>query len=180
MCYSEYMNLVFIYGPPAAGKLTVAKKLAEITGYTIFHNHMTRDLVKQIYPDNLSEKYELVGTLRLSIFDFLAKHDTNAIFTYVYDGPSDNHFVNEVKECIEKYSGKVLFVELRPTDEVLLSRVTNESRTEHRKLTDKDQLQHSLKNTPYSSVPNANILKVDNSTIEPDATAQMIADNFDL
>jgi replication-associated recombination protein RarA len=32
-------SLVFIYGPPAAGKLTVAEALAMRTGHKVFHNH---------------------------------------------------------------------------------------------------------------------------------------------
>ena len=174
------MNLVFIYGPPAAGKLTVAKELAKISGYILFHNHLTRDLVQQLYPENLSEKYELVNTLRLSILDFLAKHNTNTLFTYVYDGPSDDHFVNDVVDRIRKNNSKVLFVELRPTDDVLLSRVDGESRKEFRKLIDKDRLRTSLERIQYSSVPHVSILKIDNSSIEPDVTASMIAKHFNL
>jgi len=35
------MKLVFIYGPPAVGKLTVANALAKVTGFKVFHNHLT-------------------------------------------------------------------------------------------------------------------------------------------
>ena len=42
------MRLVFLYGPPAVGKLTVAKALARLTGYKVFHNHLTIDLVASI------------------------------------------------------------------------------------------------------------------------------------
>ena len=34
------MKLVFIYGPPAVGKLTVAKELAALTGFKVFHNQV--------------------------------------------------------------------------------------------------------------------------------------------
>lgn len=174
------MNLVFIYGPPAAGKLTVAKELAKATGYTIFHNHQTRDLVQQLYPNDLSEKYELVQTLRLNIFDFLARHDTNTIFTYVYDGPDDDSFVKEVVGRVEKHGGNVLFVELRPTDDVLMHRVDSDSRKEHRKLTSKELLRANLGKITYKSVSYTNILRIDNSSIEPDEVATMVVDYFDL
>lgn len=36
------MRLIFIYGLPATGKLTVAQELAKRTGYKLFHNHLKR------------------------------------------------------------------------------------------------------------------------------------------
>ena len=50
------MQLIFIYGLPASGKLTVAEELAELTGYPVFHYHVTRDLVQRIYPGELAAK----------------------------------------------------------------------------------------------------------------------------
>jgi tRNA uridine 5-carbamoylmethylation protein Kti12 len=32
------MKLIFLYGPPAVGKLTVAQELVTLTGYKLFHN----------------------------------------------------------------------------------------------------------------------------------------------
>jgi ATP-dependent 26S proteasome regulatory subunit len=34
-------RLVFLYGPPAVGKLTVAKAIADRRPFTILHNHLT-------------------------------------------------------------------------------------------------------------------------------------------
>ena len=38
------MKLVFIYGLPGVGKLTVAKELSIITGYKLFHNQCSLKL----------------------------------------------------------------------------------------------------------------------------------------
>lgn len=38
------MKLIFIYGAPATGKLTVGRELAAQTGYKLHHNHMAVDL----------------------------------------------------------------------------------------------------------------------------------------
>jgi len=38
------MQLVIIFGPPAVGKMTVGRALAERTGFKLFHNHMTSKL----------------------------------------------------------------------------------------------------------------------------------------
>jgi hypothetical protein len=45
------MNLLYLYGPPATGKLTVAKDVSALTGYHLFHNHLTLDLAREILPD---------------------------------------------------------------------------------------------------------------------------------
>ena len=39
------MRLVFIHGPAARGKLTVAKELARLIDFRLFHNHLTVDFV---------------------------------------------------------------------------------------------------------------------------------------
>ena len=44
------MKLVFIYGPPAAGKLTIARKVAEKAGLALFHNHLIVDAVGAVFP----------------------------------------------------------------------------------------------------------------------------------
>lgn len=66
------MNLIFIYGPPATGKLTIANELSSLTGLPVFHNHLTRDIVKSLYPENLQENYRLVDILREDVFQYCA------------------------------------------------------------------------------------------------------------
>ena len=43
------MKLVFIYGPPAVGKLTVATELVKLTGFKLFDNHVSIDFVKSVF-----------------------------------------------------------------------------------------------------------------------------------
>lgn len=43
------MKLIFLYGPPAVGKFTVGKVLVKLTGYKLFHNQLTSDLVESIF-----------------------------------------------------------------------------------------------------------------------------------
>lgn len=50
------MKLVILYGPPAVGKLTVGAELAELTGFKLFHNHLTTDMVMSLFPHG-SETY---------------------------------------------------------------------------------------------------------------------------
>ena len=43
------MKFIFLHGPPAVGKLTIARELATLTGWRLFHNHLTVDLVLSVY-----------------------------------------------------------------------------------------------------------------------------------
>ena len=43
------MNLVFIYGPPGVGKLSVARELARATGYKLFDNHVSIACAESVF-----------------------------------------------------------------------------------------------------------------------------------
>ena len=45
------MKLVVLHGPPAVGKLTVARELARLTGWRLFHNHLVVDALLAQLPD---------------------------------------------------------------------------------------------------------------------------------
>ena len=38
------------YGPAVSGKLTIAKELATLTGFSLFHNHLVVDAVAAVFP----------------------------------------------------------------------------------------------------------------------------------
>ena len=67
------MNLIFIHGAPAVGKLTVAKELFKITGYKIFHSHLSMDLVNSIFEGDTEMSYGLIRKIRLLILETAAK-----------------------------------------------------------------------------------------------------------
>jgi predicted kinase len=174
------MNLLFLYGPPATGKLTVAQELSRLTGYPVFHNHLTRDLVQSIYPEDVMSHYDLVDTLREDVIRYCASHDTDLIFTYVYDGPDDDGVVAQRVKTVTENGGHVLFVELTAPREVLLERVANESRKVHKKLVDADLLASLLDTKAFPSVPYEDILKIDTSVMGPLQAARTIADHYKL
>ena len=47
-------TLVFVLGPPAVGKMTVVHVLAERTGFKLFQNQHTIDLVLRFLPFDTS------------------------------------------------------------------------------------------------------------------------------
>ncbi|MEO8105593.1 MAG: AAA family ATPase [Candidatus Saccharibacteria bacterium] len=174
------MNLIFMYGPPASGKLTVATALSELTGYSLFHNHLSRDLVEDIYHDDLMAHYELVNSLRHDVLAYCSQHQTNLIFTYVYDGPDDNTTVRDLVRSVTDNGGHVRFVELTAARSVLLDRVANASRKKHQKLVDRAVLTELLETTSYPPIPYDDVFKLDTSIIDPQTAAHQIRRHFNL
>lgn len=176
------MNMLFLYGPPATGKFTVSKELEKLTRYKLFHNHLTLDLAREILPDFDERLFELTRRLRLEAFEAAAKYNRNIIFTYVYTGDeSEDDFVYATKKIIESHGGNIHFVQFTAPLGVILSRVSQESRNQFRKIMNKDELETQL--TSYDrdvSVPIDDILMIDTSTLSPPESAQKISDHFKL
>lgn len=174
------MKLIFMYGPPAVGKLTVAEKLSELTGIPLFHNHLSRDLVKDIYNENLMDHYALVDTIRVDVLDYCSKNGTDLIFTYVYGGSADDTNVKTFTETVQKNNGEVVFVELTASREDLINRVDNESRTKYKKLTDPAILSSITEEMGIYSIPLVEPLRINTSELSPDESAKYIADKLQL
>lgn len=174
------MKLIFIYGPPAVGKLTIAEKLSEATGIALFHNHLSRDLVKDIYAEEIGKHYELVDKIRIDVFEYCAKNNTDLIFTYVYAGPDDDNNIRDFIDKIESNNGDVLFVELTANKVDLVNRVDNESRKRFKKLTDKNILSALCEDMSKFTIPFVKSLKINTSVLNPDESAKVIVDELQL
>lgn len=172
------MKLIFIYGPPASGKLTIAEKLSERTGIPLFHNHLSRDLVKDIYKDQLGVNYALVDRIRFDVLDYCSKNNTDLIFTYVYAGSDDDNNVREFIKIIEENNGEVIFIELSASREDLINRVNNESRSKFKKLTDPEIMRDITQDMSIYSIPFVKSLKVDTSTLSADEAVAIITENL--
>jgi dephospho-CoA kinase len=174
------MNLIYIYGPPASGKLTIANELIRLTGYKLFHNHSAQDLVGTIYPEWNNLRHKLVEKLRLDVFQYAAQNNTNLVYTQYYTGDEDDIlFVRCVVDIVSKHEGLVNFVEITAPLEILQTRVTNKSRMPFGKAKDVETLQKHLDASVESSVQYGKII-IDSSKRDPTAGAQTIVDAFQL
>jgi len=174
------MKLIFVYGPPASGKLTIAEKLSEATGIPLFHNHLSRDIVKDIYADEINKHYSLVDKIRFDVFEYCAKNNTDLIFTYVYDRPDDNNNVKKFIDKIESNNSEILFVELTANKADLIKRVGNESRRKFKKLTDKNIMRNLTQDMSRFTIPFVNALRINTSELSPDKSIKIILSEFKL
>lgn len=178
-------NLVFIYGPPSTGKLTVANELSNITGYNVFRNHEVIGLLATIFPyddEDLSKiRKKLARGLRLEIFQEAAKTKVNLVTTFGMAGPEYFDFFREVQDVVSKAGGKVLFVQIIASKQVLLSRVGSPDR-KNIKIDSKDQLEKLLDEKPemFDKFPDIEHLTIDNSNLSAQEVAQKIATEYNL
>lgn len=173
-------KVIIIYGPPASGKLTVAKELSKLTGCKILHNHLTLDLVGSIMDFNHKNFWNYVRKFRYDILDILAKEKIDVVLTSGYDPKIPDNFQN-ISQIVEKNKGKIYFVQLCPKKEVLMKRVKEESRKKYGKPTSTRQLIDFLdKFESYATFPNKDNLKIDNSNISAKEVAKRIKEYFNL
>jgi shikimate kinase len=176
------MNLIFIYGAPAAGKLTVATELAKQTGYKLFHNHLTVDLIEPFFKFGTEEASRLSAKFRLEMFKEAAKVNLpGIIFTYVYVKDSDDKFVKQVIDTVKPYGGKVMFVLLNCKKEELAKRVENESRKNYAKVHEADKLNELFKKYNMTSpIPHQKSLIIDNTKLTPQEVTRQIINTYKL
>jgi AAA domain len=130
------MKLIFLYGLPATGKLTVARELAAMTGYKLFHNHLTVDLLLSVFEFGSPAFVALREEIWLSVFDRAGSSQMpGLISTFAPEPTVQTGFLKNVAATVEKRGGEVDFVELVCPRSELRRRLGNPSRLEHRKLT---------------------------------------------
>jgi tRNA uridine 5-carbamoylmethylation protein Kti12 len=172
------MKLIFIYGPPAVGKLTVAKELSRKTGYKIFHNHHTLDLAESIFTWGSEEFWKLVRKLRLDVIEAIAESEKGGvIFTFVYNGShEEKKFIDHLESVVKKQNGVVYYVNLVAQKNVLKSRVKNSSRRKFSKISSVATLEKALKKISEKGLKKKKHLLIDNTKLSISKTARLISD----
>ena len=133
------MNLVFLHGPPAVGKLTVARELSRLTGFRLFHNHLTVDLVSSLFSFGSEPFILLREQIWLAAFAEAARQQVSLIFTFNPERTVRERFVQDTIDTVENAGGKVIFVELTCAEKELERRIEDASRREFGKLASVEQ-----------------------------------------
>ncbi|QOR64854.1 AAA family ATPase [Cytobacillus suaedae] len=186
------MKFVLIFGPQAVGKMTVGQELARLTGFKLFHNHMTIDLVSHFFDYGTKEGKRLVGLFRQEIFEEISKSNLSGlIFTYVwaFNMQSDWDYVKQVSQLFESRGGTVYYVELEADIEERLERNRSANRLEHKpskrdiEWSDRD-LKSSMEkyrlNSLEGEIKYSNYIKINNTNLSASEVAGVIKDRFQL
>jgi hypothetical protein len=132
----DQMKLIFIYGLPATGKLTVAQELVAITGYKLFHNHLVVDLLLSVFEFGSPEFVTLREEFWLSIFDQACRSELpGMIFTFAPEATVRPGFIDKLVRTVAGAGGEVDFIELTCPLPELKRRMGSLSRLQYKKLT---------------------------------------------
>jgi hypothetical protein len=173
--------LIYLYGPPASGKLTIAEKLSSLTGFPLFHNHLTVNSISSVFAFGTEPYNDVLHRLRLDVFETAAKTGTSLIFTNnsAWREPNGRArfvaFADQVKKTVESHEGRVFFVRLGAPRNVLEERLASDSRRVHEKLLDVDQFRELLESFDGSLLHNDD-LSIDTSVMSAETAAQSIFD----
>jgi hypothetical protein len=186
------MNLIILFGPHAVGKMTVGQELAKLTGYKLFHNHMTIEPMAALFDQDPQLMWPLVSEFREKIFDaFTRSQNKGLIFTYMWalDEPADHAYIQGIEDRFSAIGAKVYYVELCADKDVRLERNKTPNRLEHkpskRNLERSEAMFTSLEakyrlNTIDGEFKKEHNLKIDNTNREPLEVAKTIQTSFNL
>jgi hypothetical protein len=172
------MLLVFIHGAPAVGKLTVARELPALTGFPLFHNHLTVDLVSSLFAFGTPPFVSLREQIWLAAFAEAARNDLSLIFTFNPERTVTDEFVQNTIDAVESLGGRVVFVELTCSEGELERRMEEPSRKEFGKLASLEQYR-SLKSAGAFAFPKLpSEISIDTTNQAPAVTAKVISDHL--
>ena len=123
------MRIIIICGVPGVGKLTIAKELARIHGYRVFHNHLVFDAVEALFLFGSPAFVELRERLWVELLCRAVQERVgNIIFTIARDRSVDATFLIRLVEVLSKLDAEVHCVELIGSDAELEQSVSSADR----------------------------------------------------
>jgi hypothetical protein len=182
-------TLVVLLGPPAVGKMATGRALEELTGYPLFHNHMTIELVLPFFEFGSEPFSRLVGEFRRQIFvEVSASGLPGLIFTWVwaFNEPSDRAFIDELRDLFSRSGWRVVFVELWADLDTRLARNRTELRLQE-KVSKRDleasearllDAEERYRMSSDGHFPFEEYLWIDNTGMDREQAARTIVEHF--
>ena len=183
------MTLLFVFGPPAVGKMAVGRAIAEASDFRLFHNHATIEPLLDVFDYGTPAFLRLKGEMRHRILEEAAAADVNLVQTYAWalDVAEDAAAVEGYLRIFLDAGREVRLVELYADLDTRLARNGTAYRLSEKKskrdLAWSDDNVRSLEqyqlNTGIPSVGDAVLarhphLRIDNTDLPPEDVAEEV------
>ena len=171
------MQVIFIFGPTASGKLTVAREVAAATGFKLFPDHLAVQLVDSVFDSGMRPYVRIREWAWTEVLREAVHANRSLVFTFKPQATIRTSFISHACVIIERLGGDIVFVELTCPEAVLESRIETADRRalhklarvdEYRRLRDHGEFQFGTMPTPA--------LQIDTSECTPrEAAARIVA-----
>ena len=171
----ELPRIVLLFGPPASGKLTVGRELATQTRLPLFHNHLTVDLLLELFPFGSPSFCSLREKIWHEVLMETVQSGRSIIFTFTPEDTVSPGFVPALQKEVEAAGGRIEFVELQCTEAEIERRLVTIARTNFKKLQSLDLYREMREkgSFKYAGLPPPRAV-IDTSRLSPVEAAQQI------
>jgi hypothetical protein len=183
------VTLLVVFGPPAVGKMTVGRAIADVSGFRLFHNHHAIEPLLDVFDYGTPPFNRLLGEFRQRVLDEAAEHGTDLVFTYVWDLESEQDLAG-LRGHFQPFvdaGRRIAFVELAAGLDVRLDRNRTDYRLSEKK-SKRDlewsdgnvrEMERYLMNTDRPSIGGAFLagrphLRIDNTDLMPEEVAARV------
>lgn len=185
-------KLIQIIGPQAVGKMTVGQELSNLTGYKLFYNHMTIEMVRLIFDYDKEAYHRMNSIIRYEVFkEFSKSNEKGIIFTGCFDfGKDFEKEKEETQKWIDLFEESYV-IELEASLEERLKRNRTSNRLEHKaskrdlEWSDKDLIKSMTKHRLNSEPGEGekifkNYMKINNENLSAKEVAEIITKRFNF
>ena len=185
------MRLLLLLGPPAVGKMTVGRAIAERSTYRLFHNHHTIELLLDVFDYGTPPFRALNTEIRSRVIEEAAAAESDLVFTFVM-GMDDEDEADHLARLAAPYGDDVAVVELVADLDTRLFRNRTQLRlAEKRSKRDVEwsddnvrelEAGYRMTTEPGRDAPGERLLArwphlvVDNTDVQPDEVAERVVD----
>lgn len=173
------MDLVFLHGGAAAGKLTVARALNERVHFGVFHNHLIVDALTAVFTFGTPSFVKLREEFWLATFREAALSDTSLIFTFAPEASVMPGFADRARAAVEDAGGRIRFVRLEVSGEEQERRIQLASRREFGKLADVETLRRLRAEDAHAEQPPSDLI-IDTDEVSAEQAADLIVRALEL
>lgn len=176
------MHLLFLHGPAAVGKYTVARELAALTGFELYHNHLVVNEVLKSHTfgtPGFGAERDRRWREYFGLYPGPTRPDI--IFTFNPENTVPQAFIDWLFTELPRRGVMLASVEITASEAVIESRVDSDQRRKFKKLTDVALYRRLRDSGAFATplIPRTD-LTVDTGASEPGEAAAQIARHFRL